>query len=420
MSTFVDSPLKIELIGTGEQAGLWGATTNVNWKAIQAAITGSVDVTFSGSDVTLTLTNTNTAQDGRYFRLYLTGTSGGDRNLLLGSGAQIEKFYLIENALDDTVTIKNDNGSDSGVAIASGAKYLVYNDGTNVEKVVAVNLTSDVSGVLPAANGGTGISSLGSGVATWLGTPSSANLAAAVTGETGTGALVFANTPTLVTPILGTPTSGNLDNCTGSPTLTAPDLGTPSAGNLENCTIPLAGISDLAGNLDDFLQTPSSANLAAAVTDETGSGALVFGTSPTLTTPAINQSTIKTTKEAVTVSATAASSTVNFDAITQSVLYYTTNASGNWTLNVRGDGSTTLNSIMSIGQSITVAFLATQGATAYYQSAFQVDGSSVTPKWQGGAAPTFGNTSGIDSYIVTIIKTADATFTALAAQTQFA
>lgn len=421
MSTFVDSPLKIELIGTGEQAGSWGSTTNVNWKAVQAAITGSGNVDFDSSDITLTLTDSNAEQTARSFRLFLTGTSGGDRELLLGSGAQIEKLYLVENNTDDTVTLKNDNGSDTGVAVGSGKKLLVYNDGVNVAKVVIIDLaSSDVTGTLPVARGGTGITSFGSNVATWLGTPSSANLASAVTDETGTGALVFANTPTLVTPILGTPTSGNLDNCTGSPTLTAPDLGTPSAGNLENCTIPLAGISDLNSNLDSFLQTPSSANLATAVTDETGSGALVFGTSPTLTTPTINRSTIKSTKEVVTVSATAASGTINFDAITQSVLYYTTNASGNWTLNVRGDGSTTLNSIMSTGQSITVAFLATQGATAYYQSAFQVDGSSVTPKWQGGAAPTFGNPTSIDSYILTIIKTADATFTALAAQTQFA
>jgi len=89
-------------------------------------------------------------------------------------------------------------------------------------------------------------------------------------------------------------------------------------------------------------------------------------------------------------------------------------------LNIRGDSSNTLNSIMSIGESVTVAFLVTQGGTAYYQSGFQVDGSSVTPEWQGGSAPTGGNTSSVDSYSITVIKTADATFTAFASQTQFA
>jgi hypothetical protein len=110
----------------------------------------------------------------------------------------------------------------------------------------------------------TGVSGLGSNVATFLATPSSANLAAAVTDETGSGALVFATSPTLVTPVLGTPSSGTLTNCTGVPVST--------------------GISGLGSNVATFLATPSSANLAAAVTDETGSGALMFGTSPTITT----------------------------------------------------------------------------------------------------------------------------------------
>lgn len=131
-------------------------------------------------------------------------------------------------------------------------------------------------------------------------------------------------------------------------------------------------------------------------------------------------SLLKRVKETTTVSATAAANTINYDFITQSVLYYTTDATGNWVLNVRGDSGTTLNSVMSTGQSATVAFLATQGSTAYYQTALQVDGSAVTPKWQGGSAPTAGNASSVDAYVFTIIKTADATFTALGSQTQFA
>ena len=124
--------------------------------------------------------------------------------------------------------------------------------------------------------------------------------------------------------------------------------------------------------------------------------------------------------ETTTISATAATGTVNVDISTQSVVYYTSNASANWTFNFRGNGSTTLNSILSTGQSATVAFLVTQGTTAYYPSAFQVDGSAVTPKWQGGTAPAAGNASSIDAYVFTIIKTASATFTVLASQTKFA
>lgn len=123
--------------------------------------------------------------------------------------------------------------------------------------------------------------------------------------------------------------------------------------------------------------------------------------------------------ELVTISATAATGTINFDVTTQSVLYYTSNAGANWTVNVRGSSGTSLNTLMSTGQSVTIVFMVTQGATPYYNNGFQVDGNSVTPKWQGGSAPTSGNASGIDVYSYTVIKTASATFTVLASQTQF-
>jgi len=123
--------------------------------------------------------------------------------------------------------------------------------------------------------------------------------------------------------------------------------------------------------------------------------------------------------EVATVSATAATGTINYDATTQSVLYYTTDASANWTVNFRGSSGTSLNTLMSTGQAITLVFLVTQGATAYYNNAVQIDGSSVTPKYQGGTAWTSGNASGIDAYSYTIVKTGSATFTVFAAQTQF-
>jgi hypothetical protein len=123
--------------------------------------------------------------------------------------------------------------------------------------------------------------------------------------------------------------------------------------------------------------------------------------------------------EVTTISATAATGTINYDVTTQSVLYYTTSASANWTVNVRANSSTSLDTLMSTGQALTVVFLVTQGATAYYNNAFTIDGNSVTPKYQGGTAYTSGNASGIDAYSYTIIKTGSAAFTVLAAQTQF-
>jgi hypothetical protein len=149
----------------------------------------------------------------------------------------------------------------------------------------------------------------------------------------------------------------------------------------------------------------------------------VFGASIVLTPPTYEtlvNPLITGIRETATVSATAATGTINFDTLTQAVLYYTSNASGNWTVNVRGNSGTTLNSLMATGQSFSITFLVTQGGTAYYNSAFTVDGSAVTPKWQGGTAPTSGNTSGIDVYTYAIVKTASATFTVFASQTKFA
>jgi hypothetical protein len=127
-----------------------------------------------------------------------------------------------------------------------------------------------------------------------------------------------------------------------------------------------------------------------------------------------------TIAEKVTNSATAATGTLNYDVITQAVLNYTLDATGNWTLNIRGDGSNSLDSIMDTGESLTIAHIVKQGGTAYYNSAFEIDGSSVTPEWQGGSAPSAGNVNSLDVYSYTIIKTGSATFTVLGSQTQFA
>ena len=131
--------------------------------------------------------------------------------------------------------------------------------------------------------------------------------------------------------------------------------------------------------------------------------------------------TLKSPKETWAVSATAATGTVNVDIVTASSFYYTSNASANWTFNFRGNSGTTLSSILTVGSSTTVAFAVTNGATARYSTAFSIDGTAITPKWQGGAAPSAGNASSIDLYFFTIIKTAATpTYTMFASLTKFA
>lgn len=152
-STYSD--LKLELIGTGEQVGTWGSTTNTNLgTAVEEAIVGSADVPFSSLDVNLTLVDTNATQTARNYRLNLTGTSGGPRNLFLSTGANIKKPYIINNGLADDVTVQNKIGgvgSGSSVTVPAGKTMLVYNTGTDI--VEQQNYTS-------VASGGTGRSTL--------------------------------------------------------------------------------------------------------------------------------------------------------------------------------------------------------------------------------------------------------------------
>ena len=124
--------------------------------------------------------------------------------------------------------------------------------------------------------------------------------------------------------------------------------------------------------------------------------------------------------ELASIVAGAPSATQTFYVNTGAVQYYTNNAANNWTVNFAFSSGTSLNTAMAVGDSISCTMLTTQSSTAYYNSAVQVDGNSVTPKWQGGTAPTSGNASSIDSYTYVIIKTASATFTVLASVTKFA
>jgi len=216
--------------------------------------------------------------------------------------------------------------------------------------------------------------------------------------------------------------------------------GTVTSAMIANGTIVAADIADYTISNTKLVNTSiTSAQIANATitnanlantTVTVGSTAISLGGSNTaiagltsITSANANVSTALTTKgviEPITVSATAATGTINIDFLSNPGVYYTTNASANWTLNVRGNSSTTLNSVLATGDMASITFMAQQGSTAYFANVIQVDGSTITPKWQGGTAPTGGNASSIDAYSLTVVKTGNAAFTVFASQTKFA
>jgi hypothetical protein len=214
---------------------------------------------------------------------------------------------------------------------------------------------------------------------------------------------------------VGVGASPNFGN-SGQALLSGGSTAAPAWGNVQ---APLSsGTNIKTVNGESLL---GSGNLA--VGDATLAGAQTFtGTKTFAGTSSTMAIVLNDAAETATITATAATGTIAYDVTTQSVLFYTSNASANWTVNFRASSGTTLNTALATGQSVTAAFLVTQGSTAYFNSAVQVDGttSGVTTRWQGGTAPSAGNANGIDVYVYSIIKTGSATFTVLASQTRFA
>ena len=356
MANSTSASLKLTVQATGENSGTWGQITNTNLLILEQAIGGFQSVAIT-TGATLTFSN-GALSNGKNQVLKLTGTIAGAVNVVIPDS--IEKTFVVENATSGAhaVTFKTSSGTGVTWVAADKGTKMIYSDGTNVVDTEFTDLSSDYSPQLSAD----------------LDT-NSQNIIIDnnhfIADENGNEQIVFQTTGSAVNEVL---------------------IGNAATGNA-----PVINANGGDTNIDLNI-TPK------------GVGRATFN----------GQGKIQSVAEKCTNSATAATGTVNYDVLTQAVLNYTSNASGNWTLNIRGDGSNSLDSIMDTGESITIAHLVPQGGSAYYNSAVQIDGSSVTPEWQGGAAPDAGNASSIDVYTYTIIKTGSATFTALASLSQFA
>jgi hypothetical protein len=213
-------------------------------------------------------------------------------------------------------------------------------------------------------------------------------------------------------------------NATTAIPLTQLDANFNTTATLGNAAIGLGNTTTTVGNLT--LQNVTITSGSIPNTTITGGNVTIGNTTIGLGNTAtsignvsLSNATITTINEPSNVTATAANSTINFDVLNNAVQYFTSNAAGNWTVNFRGTSSVTFNNAFANNTSISCTLMATQGATPYYNSAITIDGNAVTPKWQGGTAPSSGNASGVDSYSYVIVKTGSNTYTVFASQTQF-
>jgi len=357
MASSYSTDLKLELMVTGEKAGLWGDITNTNLNILQQAIAGYESVTLNATTgATLAFTN-GVISNGKNAVLNLAGTITGNVDVTIPDG--IEKTYIIKNATSGafSVTVKTTSGSGVTWAAADKGTKVVYSNGTDVVDTGLTNLSSDYSPQLSAA-----LDTNGNDIII--------DDTGAIEDDSNQEYIKFSKTASAVNEI----TVQN--QATGS----APSVS--ATGDDTNINLSLAS---------------------------KGTGFVTLS----------NPGSIEAIKERATVNGTFTSN-INMDLLTSAVRLDTAAASANFTVNLRGDGSNSLDSVMDNGDSYSVAVITKQNATAYYNTTVQVDGTTVTPVWQGGEAPTEGNVTSNDVYTFTAIKTASSTFTVLASLTQFA
>jgi hypothetical protein len=357
MVSSYSTDLKLELMVTGENAGTWGDITNTNLVILQQAIAGYQTVALNATTgATLTFTN-GALSDGKNAVIELTGTITGNVSVIIPDG--IEKTYLVKNNTvgSFTVQIKTTSGTGPTFAAADKGIKLVYSNGTDVVDSALQNLSSDYAPTLSANLDANGQNIL----------IDNGNF---IGDENGNEQIKFSTTASATNEItIANAAAGS------SPVISA-------TGGDTNVGITLTPKGDL-GRITANGETK------------------IFGVFENAFTTTTFQTTL------------------NYDVLSQAVYFQNVASGSNFTVNLRGNSTTALNSALNTGESVTVALLTKNNNTTFYNNVIQVDGTTVTAIWQGGTAPTSGNTSSTDVYSYTAIKTAASTYTVLAALTQF-
>ena len=357
MVSSYSTDLKLELMVTGENAGTWGDITNTNLVILQQAIAGYQSIALNATTgATLTFSN-GALSDGKNAVIELTGTITGNVSVIIPDG--IEKTYLVKNNTTGafTVQIKTTSGTGPTFAITDKGIKLVYSNGTDVIDSALQKLSSDYA---PTLSANLSTNSKNIQVASTYG----------IIDENSNEQIKFSTTASATNEItIANAAAGS------SPVISA-------TGGDTNVGLTLTPKGDLG---------------RITVNGE----AKIFGVFENAFTTTTFQTTL------------------NYDVLSQAVYFQNVAAGSNFTVNLRGNSSTALNSALNTGESATVALLVKNDNTTYYNNVIQVDGTTVTAIWQGGSAPTGGNASSTDVYCYTALKTAASTYTVLASLTQF-
>lgn len=405
MTTAYTSLLGFALPQTGELSGTWGDTVNNSiTQLVEDSVAGVATASVTSGNWTLTTTGSGAQNQARCAILIPTGTPGVSRNILAPNRS---KAYVVVNQSDANVVLKGATGPTTGTTILPGQAALCAWNGSDFVEVSSGNVdgpASSTDNAFVRFDGTTGKAIKNSSGST-LDNSGNASFAGTVT---SVGSVNVSGTSA---------TSGDIrlyedtDNGTNYVALKAPPI--------------------LGGNITYILPNADGSANQAISTD--GSGVLTFASyvqtnvANTFTakqtfsgSTSVLASVLANAAEKVTVSATAASGTIDFDISTQTVLYYTSNSSANWAMNFRMSSGTDLNTALSTGECITVVFLAKQGSPAHYNNSITVSGCSTTVYYQGGTAWTFGNVNSVDAYTYSIIKTGSGAATVFASQIKFA